>query len=399
MKKEAANVADRSVDVVIVGGAAMGSSAAFHLRRELDFGGSVLVIERDPSYARSSTALSASSIRLQFSTPENIRLSHYGIAFLRAMKDRFGPEADPKFHEGGYLIMAGAGGDRTLAANVETQRREGADTQFIRAEELAARFSWINPDGLSAAAFGPNREGWYDPNTLLGTLRREARSGGAEYLTGEVVGIEASRTRIEGVRLASGERIACGAMVNAAGPNAGRVAGLAGVELPVEPRKRTVFVVHCRDAPSGLPLCADPSGVWIRPEGTFHISGWSPPEAEDKAADPNDFEPDYSEFETYIWPSLAHRIPAFEATRMVRAWVGHYDYNTLDQNGIIGRHPAIENLYFVNGFSGHGLQQSPAAGRAVAELIAFGQFRSLDLGRMGYERIAENRPLREDNVI
>jgi FAD-dependent oxidoreductase domain-containing protein 1 len=389
----------QSVDVVIAGGAAMGSSAAFHLKRELGFGGSVLVIERDPTYARSATALSASSIRLQFSTPENIRLSQFGVEFLRGMKDRFGPEADPNFREGGYLIMAGLGGEATLAANVETQRREGADTELYPASQLAGRFPWINPDGLSAAAFGPNREGWFDPQALLGTLRRGALAGGAQYLAGEVASIERTGGRIEAVRLANGDRIACGALVNAAGPNAGRVAAMAGVPLPVEPRKRTVFVVHCRDAPAGLPLCADPSGVWIRPEGGFHISGWSPPEADDKAADPADFEPDYGEFEEHVWPTLAHRIPPFEATRMVRAWVGHYDYNTLDQNGIIGRHPDIGNLYFVNGFSGHGIQQSPAAGRAIAELITAGRYQTIDLTRLGYERIAENRPLREDNVI
>ena len=390
---------DRSVDVAIVGGAAMGSSTAFHLKREAGFPGSVLVIERDPSYARSATALSASSIRLQFSTPENIRLSQFGVAFLRAMKDRFGPEADPRFHEGGYLIMAGADGRDTLAANVKTQRDEGASTQFFEAEQLAGRFSWLHPGGLSAAAFGPNHEGWFDPQALLGTLRREARSGGAEYLTGEAVGIETSGGRVQAVRLASGERIVCGALVNAAGPHAGKVAALAGVPLPVEGRKRTVFVIHCRDAPPALPLCSDPSGVWIRPEGGFHISGWSPPEEQDPAADPADFEPDYGEFEAQVWPALAHRIPAFEATRMVRAWAGHYDYNTLDQNGIIGRHPGIENLYFINGFSGHGLQQSPAAGRAIAELIIHGAYQTLDLTRLGYERIAGNRPLREHNVI
>jgi FAD-dependent oxidoreductase domain-containing protein 1 len=377
----------------------MGSSTAFHLKRELGFAGSVLVVERDPTYARSATALSASSIRLQFSTPENIRMSQYGVEFLKGMKDRFGPEADPNFREGGYLIMAGPGGEETLSANVATQRSEGADTQLYGAGQLRDRFHWLNPEGLSAGAFGPNREGWYDPQALLGTLRREAQAGGAQYLASEVLGIECGQGQLEAVRLSSGERIVCGAIVNAAGPNAGRVAAMAGVPLPVEGRKRTVFVVHCRDAPQGLPLCADPSGVWIRPEGAYHISGWSPPEAEDRAADPTDFEPDYDEFEAHVWPALAHRIPAFEATRMVRAWVGHYDYNTLDQNGIIGRHPGISNFYFVNGFSGHGLQQSPAAGRAIAELIVSGRFQTIDLSRLGYERVAENRPIREDNVI
>ncbi len=392
-------MSDRSADVVIVGGAAMGSSTAFFLKHEMDFAGSVLVAERDPAYLRASTSLSASSIRLQFSTPENIRLSAFGVEFLRSMGTRFGPESDPRLHEGGYLIMAGPGGEDLLKENISIQRNEGADTEFYSEAGLRERFPWINADGVSAAAFGPNREGWFDPTALLGTLRRQAKTAGTHYLHGDVVAIEVANGKIEAVRLADGSRIVCGALVNAAGPNAGRVAALAGVALPVEGRKRTAFVVHCRDAPAGLPLCADPSGVWIRPEGAYHIAGWTPSEPEDKAADADDFEPELSEFEDHVWPALARRIPAFEATRMIRAWAGHYDYNTLDQNGIIGRHPEIENLYFINGFSGHGLQQSPAAGRALAELIVHGTFKTIDLARLGYERIARNAPLREHNVL
>jgi FAD-dependent oxidoreductase domain-containing protein 1 len=392
-------VSEHSADVVVVGGASMGSSTAFHLKHELGFGGSTLVIERDPAYARAASALSASGIRLQFSTPENIRMSAYGVAFLRGMRERFGPEADPQFHEGGYLIMAGPDGAGVLEANVAIQRGEGAATELYSAPELAKRFPWINVDGLGGGTFGPSREGWYDPQALLQTMKRGARQAGAQYMTGEVTGIERKGNRIIAVSLADGARIACGALVNAAGPWAGRVSALAGVPLPVEGRKRTVFVVHCKEAPTDLPLCADPSGVWVRPEGQFQICGWSPDEAEDRAADPNDFDPVYGEFEEHVWPGLAVRIPAFETCKMLRAWAGQYDYNTLDQNAIIGPHPEIRNLYFINGFSGHGLQQSPAAGRAVAELIVHGGFRMLDLTRMGYERIAANRPLLEVNVI
>lgn len=392
-------MSERTIDVAIVGGAAMGSSTAFFLKRELGFPGSVLVIERDPTYTRASTSLSASGIRLQYSTPENIRMSAFGVEFLKGMRERFGPESNAGFKEGGYLVMAGPDGRDLLEENVAIQRREGADTELYAAAELAQRFPWLNPEGLSAGAFGPNREGWYDPQALLGTYRRQARASGAEYLTGEVTAIERAGDKVEAVRLGDGTRIACGAVVNAAGPNAGRVAALAGVPLPVEGRKRTVFVVDCRQRPDDLPLCADPSGVWLRPEGAFAITGCAPAEEDDRAADPNDFEPDYADFEERLWPALAHRIPAFEATKVVRAWAGHYDYNTLDQNGIIGRHPEIANLYFINGFSGHGLQQSPAAGRAIAELIVHGKFKSIDLTRMGYERVARNEPLFEVNVI
>ncbi len=390
---------EQSADVVIIGGAAMGSSTAFHLKHELGFPGRVVVVERDPTYARASTSLSAASIRLQFSTPLNIQLSAFGVEFLQAMPKRFGPEADPQLKLSGYLILATPEGRETLASNYAIQRTAGAKPVVYEGKALKQRFPWLNTEGIHGGSHGTEREGWFDAVTLLQTLKRMARSAGAEYIHAEARGIERTGGRIEAVRLSTGERIACGAVVNAAGPRAGRLGMLMGIELPVEPRKRTVFVIHCREAPEGMPLTADPSGVWVRPEGTHHLCGWSPEEAADGPYDIDDFEPDHHIFEDTIWPALAHRIPAFEAAKVVRAWAGQYEYNTLDQNGIIGRHPGVSNLYLANGFSGHGVQQSPAVGRAIAELIVHGETRTIDVGALGYERIAAGRPLLEVNVI
>jgi glycine/D-amino acid oxidase-like deaminating enzyme len=197
------------------------------------------------------------------------------------------------------------------------------------------------------------------------------------------------------VTLASGERMSCGILVNAAGPQAGDVAALAGIALPVEPRKRCVFVVACRTALPGMPLMVDPTGVWIRPEGELYICGVSP--AEDPRA--TDFEVDHALFDDVVWPMLAHRVPAMEALKVQRAWAGHYDYNTLDQNAVIGPHPEVGNFIFANGFSGHGLQQSPAAGRAMAELIVHQKYISLDLTLFGYERVMNGRAVKELNII
>ena len=201
------------------------------------------------------------------------------------------------------------------------------------------------------------------------------------------------------VGLADGTRIACGTLVNAAGPSAGAVAALAGRRLPVEPRKRTVFVVDCPDAPEAMPLIADPSGVWLRREGRMFITGRSPPEAEDGPCAADDFDPVHDEFETEIWPALATRIPAFETLKVMNAWAGHYDYNSLDQNAIVGPDESFPNLVYVNGFSGHGLQHAPGAGRAVAEWIAHGEYRTIDLTRFGYARTVSGDPLYETNVI
>ena len=384
-------------DVVIVGGAAIGSATAYFLTHDLGFAGSVAVVERDPTYARAATTLSAASIRQQFSTPENIRMSQFGIAFFRALKERFGAEADIGLRERGYLLLASETGEETLLANHAVQKAEGSDIVLMDQAALADNFRWLKTSDLRLGAFGRSGEGWFDAHSLLTLLRGAARQKGARYIHGEVVGIAREAGRATGVTLADGTRIACGTLVNAAGPQAGEVAALAGVALPVEPRKRCVFVVACRTALPGMPLMVDPTGVWVRPEGEVYICGVSPPDETDPRA--TDFEVDYALFEEVVWPMLAHRVPAMEALKLQRAWAGHYDYNTLDQNAVIGRHPELTNFIFANGFSGHGLQQSPAAGRAVAELISRGKFVALDLTLFGYERVAAGRPVKELNVI
>ncbi|MEZ5922759.1 MAG: FAD-binding oxidoreductase [Hyphomicrobiaceae bacterium] len=390
--------ADR-FDVVIIGGGAMGSSVSFFLKHELGFAGSVAVIERDPTFQTASTSLSTSGIRLQFSTPENIRLSAFGVEFLTSLKDRFGPEADAALKEQGYLILGGPEARGIIESNVAIQNGEGAGTLLLEPPGLRAQFPWLNLENVAAASYGPKREGWFDAVGVHATLRRKAKEAGAELLTDEVVAISRAGPTLTGVTLASGRTISAGAIVLAAGPRAGRVAKLAGIDLPVEGRKRTAFVVHCRNGPAAMPLLTDTTGVWIRPEGQYHLCGWSPPEEDDPAADPEDFEPVHSQFEDVIWPALAHRIPVFEETKVIRAYAGHYDHNKLDQNAIIGRHPEVSNLYFINGFSGHGVQQAAGAGRAVAELINFGGYRTIDLSVFGFERVLAGKPVLEVNII
>ena len=390
-------MADENFDVVIVGGAAIGSAVAYFLH-ELGFGGTVAVIERDPTYARAATTLSAASIRQQFSTPENIRMSRFGLEFFRSLRRQFGPDADIGFQERGYLLLASEAGAATLKANHAVQMAEGADIVLLEPAALAERFPWLDAADLAAGAWGRSGEGWFDAHALLTLLRRGARDRGAHYLHGEVVGMRVVRNRVAEVTLADGRRIAGGIVVNAAGPQAGDVAAMAGIALPVEPRKRCVFVIACRTALPRMPLIVDTTGVWIRPEGNVFICGVSPSAESDPRAD-SDFTVDETLFEDAVWPTLARRIPATEELKLQRGWAGHYDLNTFDQNAIIGAHPEIGNFMFANGFSGHGLQQAPAAGRAVAELIAHGRFATLDLSVFGYERFAAGRPVQELNII
>lgn len=385
-------------DAVIVGGAAVGSAIAYFLTHDLGFDGTIAVMERDPTYARASTTLSAASIRQQFSTPENIRMSQFGVTFFRALKDRFGPDADVGFREAGYLLLAGQEGRAVLAGNHRVQTDEGADIALLDAPALSDKFPWLRVEDLAAGAWGRSGEGWFDAHALLGLLRKAARAKGASYIHGEVTELIRRRDRITQVVLADGRRIDCGLVVNAAGPQAGDVAAMAGVALPVEPRKRSVFVVACREPLPGMSLIVDTTGVWVRPEGQMFICGVSPDDDADPRAD-GDFEVDFALFDEVVWPALAHRIPAMESLKLQRAWAGHYDFNILDQNAIIGLHPELSNFYFANGFSGHGLQQSPAVGRAIAELIVRGRYVSLDLSVFRYARIAEGRPVHELNVI
>jgi glycine/D-amino acid oxidase-like deaminating enzyme len=198
--------------------------------------------------------------------------------------------------------------------------------------------------------------------------------------------------------LSDGRLIECGTLVNAAGPRAGALARFAGVDLPVVPRRRNVYAFSCRAALANMPLVIDPTGVYFRPDEPNYIGGFSPRDSEDDP-DTLDLTADLAAWEDRVWPAIAHRVADFEAVKMRRAWAGHYEVNTLDHNAIIGPHTEIPNLMFANGFSGHGLQQAPAVGRGLAELIIHGAYRAIDLSPLGYERIAEGRPLRELNVV
>jgi FAD-dependent oxidoreductase domain-containing protein 1 len=385
-------------DVVIIGGAIVGSSIAYYLREE-GFSGSIALVERDPQFSHSATTLSCASIRQQFSIPENIRLSQFTLALFRRLEEEFGAGSDIGFREKGYLILAGENGLPILKQNHAVQEAEGADIILEGPSALQKRFAWLSTDGIAAGAFGRTGEGWFDAHAMLMLFRKALRSRNVDFITAEVTAIDRVGDRTTTVLLDNGERLEAGIVVNAAGPNAGKVAAMAGLVLPIEPRKRSVFVFEARDRFDDMPLLVDPSGVYVRPEGAMYITGGAESEDDETAADTADFEPDWTLFEEVIWPTLAARIPAFEAIKPGRAWAGHYDFNTLDQNAVVGPHPEVGNFIFANGFSGHGLQQAPAVGKALAELIVHGGYRSVDCSAFGYSRVAEGRAFRELNVI
>jgi glycine/D-amino acid oxidase-like deaminating enzyme len=399
---EMAQQAEKShYDVVIVGGAVVGSATAYFLANNPDFKGSVLVVERDWTYAKSATALSSASIRHQFSNPLNIRISQFGTEFIRHFHELVSVDGDAPelgFKENGYLYLGDEKGAPMFERNYETQRLNGADVVLLDPDRLASRFPWLNTKDLVNGVYGQSGEGWFDSYGLLQGMRKKARSMGVEYIANEVVDIRREGSKITGVVLKSGEEIGCGTLVNAAGTRGPAMARKAGLEIPVEPRKRCLFVFDCRTPLEGVvPLTIDTTGIFFRPEGKYYLTGCYP--EPDTIADVDDFDVIHSEFDDIIWPALAERIPAFEAIKVVNAWAGHYDFCMLDHNAIVGPHPDVENFLFANGFSGHGLQQSPAIGRGLSEIITYGQFRALDLSPLGFQRVVENRPFLEEGVI
>ncbi len=390
-----------SYDVIIVGGAMMGASVAWFLSHNPDFSGRILVVERDPSYQWASTTHTNSCLRQQFSLNVNIKISQYGFEYIDSFKDHIGDMNAPDigFHDFGYLYLADNDEfARTLRRHQSLQNTLGAGTQILTRDQIAAKFPFYHLDDIILGTHNPLNEGYFDGITVFDWWRRKARAAGVEFIADTVVGLDRNRHRITGVRLKSGQSLTCNHLINCAGTRAAQLAKMAGIDIPVEPRKRFTFVFDAaKPLNRDLPLTVDPSGVHMRTDGAYYMAGCAPDD--DCAVDYDDFTMDHTIWMDKAWPAIAARIPQFEAVKVVNQWVGHYAYNTLDQNAIIGPHPDVGNFIFVNGFSGHGLQQSPAMGRGVSELIIYGGFRTLDLTPLGCTRIIENKPLTEQAVI
>ncbi|XP_071529986.1 FAD-dependent oxidoreductase domain-containing protein 1-like [Panulirus ornatus] len=418
-------------DVLVVGGGVMGSSVAYHLKERALQGLNVVVVEHDSTYKKASTVLSVGGIRQQFSVPENIQLSMYGVEFLRKSKSLLAVEGmdppDIQFNPHGYLTLASEAGIQQLIENYNLQREMGAKVDFLSAVKLKQRFPWLNTDGVEAGVIGLENEGWFDPWSLLFSLKRKAVSLGAQYVTGKVTGLNSElqdEMILEGVAMSNirhiksaevtlpnGEKhsINFSILVVAAGAWSSEVGHLVGIgdgdgimsfPVPVEPRKRYVYCVHAPNGPGlNSPLVIDPNGTYFRREGLggLYLCGQSPKEVNEPSID--NLEVDYEYFEDEVWPTIAHRVPSFENLKLHTSWAGYYDYNTFDQNGIVGLHPLFSNMFLTTGFSGHGIQQAPGVGRAVMECILQGEYCTINLERLGFDRIIANTPLFEKNIV
>ncbi|XP_023246545.1 FAD-dependent oxidoreductase domain-containing protein 1 [Copidosoma floridanum] len=418
-------------DIVIIGGGAIGSSVAYFTKLLGNKSLRVVVVEKDDSYKQASTVLSVGGLRQQFSLPENIEMSLYGAEFIRNANEFLGIEGeapvDLQFHPYGYLSLATEETAEILQNNSALQRSLGAKNVLLSANQLKSKFPWLNVENIELGCLGLEKEGWFDPWMLLCSLKRKAYSLGVNFVKAEAVGFNfefKSGTVVTGdysefetpnylvVRTEDGKLrpITFSECVIAAGAFSGDVARMVqigtkahhkilSIPLPIEPRKRYVYCFHAPDGPGlNTPMTIDPSGMYFRREGlnNNYICGLSPEEHEEPATDNLDV--DYEFFNNKIWPKLANRVPAFENLKVKSAWAGFYEYNTFDENGVIGYHPYHSNILFATGFSGHGIQKAPAVGRAVSELIKYSQYKTIDLSRLGFDRFITEQPLREVNI-
>ena len=384
-------------DVVIIGGGIMGSATAYHLMCA-DSRLKALVIERDPTYARASTTLSMTNARIQFSLKQNIEISRYAFDILDAFEEEMAVEGEKpgiSYRREGNLFLFEENGKEAARKAFDLQKSLDCPIEWWSTDTVRERFPLYDVAAFAGATYGP-ADGHFDAYAVLMAYKKKARLMGARYMEGEAAEIVVQNGRVAGVKLASGEVMTAGTIINCAGAWAAQIAATAGIDLPVQPVKRQIFTLDTAVKPDGpLPLTVLPSGLYFRTETGGHI-------LLGKSMDDDpvgfDFSWDDKRFTETLWFELADFVPAFDTLKLVRGWAGLYAVNTLDGNAILGEWPEVKGLYLANGFSGHGLQQAPAVGRYLSELIT-GKTPAMDLSIFHANRILENRPLGEAGLV
>ncbi len=388
----------QTFDILIIGGGIMGSSIAYHLKKD-GFEGTVAIFEKDSTYEFSSTTLSAGGVREQFSTEVNIRISQYSIDFYEKFDEAMavnGEKAHAEFRQRGYLFLASETNWPLIEKNYHFQKRLGANVNLLSVEEALKIIPHLNPTGLVGASFG-RKDGYLDPYGTLQGFIKKARNLGVRYVNDEITGILKDRSQVNGVTTRKGDKYTGAVIVNAAGPWAAEVGKMAGVDLPVDPVRRMVFVFQPSEIFNyDLPLVIDVTGLYFRHEtGKVIMAGKSildePPGF--------NFKVDNAFFNQSMWPILADRIPVFDRLKLIKGWSGLYEINRLDSNALLGEYPGLKGFYMAIGFSGHGFQQAPAVGKAMSELIRLGRYETIDVSPLNYERVISGKLVIEEEVV
>ena len=392
-------------DVIIIGGAIMGSSTAWFLSQNPDFNGNILVVEKDQKYEFCSTAHTTSCIRQQFSTKLNVEISQFAANFINNFHEYMDNDARvPKLtiKSFGYMYLADSEDfANNLRSNQKVQAEAGAATELLNPDEIKKRYPFYNVDDIKLGSINLINEGYWDSITAFEWMKNKAQESGVEYVENEVTEITKNNSgdRVINIKLASGEIVYGENFVNATGPRAALISKMAGINIPVEPRKRYSWIFKAESPlDRDLPLTIDPSGFHVRENGggTYQAGGHG---TYDPAVNFDDFEMDNNLWENTVWPILYNRIPQFDTLKLVSQWAGHYAMNTLDQNAIVGPHTEVRNFMFLNGFSGHGTQQAPAMGRGLGEYLVYGKYKTLDLTSFHFDRIGKGNSIIEQAVI
>jgi FAD-dependent oxidoreductase domain-containing protein 1 len=388
----------RVADVLIIGGGVVGQAVAYHLLTR-EPGLDVVVLERDPMYRQASSGLSVGGIRQQFGTAVNVLLTRDSVRFYAEAAQHLGVDGEPVdlgYRQNGYLFLATAATLPLFERRVALAASFGVPARLISPAAAAELVPGLAVDDLAGAAYCPT-DGYLDPHSVLTAFRRAARALGARWLEDEALRIATADGRTNGVVTARHGHIAAGQVVVAAGAWTRPLLAPTGLDLPIRPLRRQVYLVHPRHPlPDNIPLTIDPTGVHFRPEtgGRLIVAGPVPSDGPER---PLDW--DREAFTDHIWAPLAARVPALADLRLEAGWAGYYDENTADHNAVVGRHPEIPNLFVIAGFSGHGLMQCPAAARGLVELMLDGRYRAIDLSPLAPDRFERGALVLEEAVI
>lgn len=386
----------KHTDIIIVGGGVIGSSVAYNLLQD-GCKGEITVFEKDQLYEFSSTPRSAGGIRQLFTTPINIQIGRYSLGkYLTFAEDMaIGDEkAEIDFEQHGYLFLGQKEDMDQFNKQKNLQNKHGVPSEILTKEGLLNIIPELNTEGLEGGLFS-QEDGYLDPYSVMQGYARKAKEMGATYVYNEVDTILTSTNGASGIQLIDGTTYHAPIVINCAGPWAPMLSEKINLPVPIIPLKRQIIEFDISEPlEKRLPLTIDPTGVYFRHEGDTLITGF----AED--VQPGiDFSWKRSLFLETLWPILAHRIPNFERAKIKSGWAGMYSHNTIDQNAIVGEHPQLKGYYLACGFSGHGMQQAPAVGKGLSELIQIGHYETLDLSPLRFERFAEDDLVIEGAIV